>query len=157
MLVPEDAQTLRQAYSRSDAALFSVKIAGKGHHRRYHPTMETQVRLQSGFTPRDIIENVPGAVCCHRPDSGELLLANESIVRLFECDDLEDFMAYTGAVFAGIVHPDDRERVREELIAERENAGEKSREFDVFDFRIITTAGNVRHVADTAKGSFIDK
>jgi diguanylate cyclase (GGDEF)-like protein len=148
VLVPDDVATLREAYSKADAALFSVKITGKGHCRRYIPTMETQVRLQSGFTPRDFIEHVPGAVCCHRVGTGELLLANEGIVRLFECEGLGDFMAYTGSTFSGIVHPDDRERVRDELIAKRDTAAEDRREYDVFEFRIVTKTGRVRRVTD---------
>ena len=150
-VVPEDVSTLRLAYSKADAALFSVKVAGKGRHRRYDPTMETQMRLQSGFTPRDIIEHVPCAVCCHRPGTGELLLANEGTVRLFECDDLADFMTFTGASFAGIVYPKDRERVREELIAKRDAKADATGGFDVFDFRIVTKAGRVRRVADMGR------
>ena len=147
---PWDAETLQTAYSRADAALYSVKLSGKSGYRRYTPQMETQYRSQLGFTPRDIAENVPGAIVVHGiVDDGEILFANEELVRLFECDDLGDFMDWVHGSYKNVIHPDDQERVKSELIGQGalEYVGRK----DFVDFRILTKQGNVRHVANNGR------
>lgn len=144
---PDDATSLQNAYSHADAALYSVKLQGKCGFSRYAPQMDTQYRSQLGFTPRDIAENVPGSIVVHRPTGdGEILFANEELVRLFECDDLADFMSLTGGIYRGIIHPDDRERVQHEL--EDQEVHIEMGGKDHVNFRILTKRGNVRHVSN---------
>lgn len=146
---PDQVGDLRNAYSKADAALYAVKLAGKRGYRRYTPAMETHYRQQCGFTPRDIAESVPGCIVVHRPGDGEILFANDELVQLLECEDLLEFMKYTGGTFGGIVHPDDRTRVRDELAEQMtiDDVGGK----DYVDFRVLTKKGNVRHVADNGR------
>ena len=145
---------LKQAYSMADAALYAVKLGGKAGYLRYAPHMESQYRSQLGFTPRDIAENIPGAIVVHKPEAGEILFANEEAIALFECVDLEDFIAYTGGVFAGMVHPDDRERVSNEMA--RQISARKVGEKGFVDYRILTKGGDVRHVADNGRLVAVD-
>ena len=58
-------------------------------------------------------------------------------------------MEYTGGVFAGIVHPDDRQRVHDELKGQitLDEVGEKN----FADYRILTKRGNVRNVVDNGR------
>ncbi|MDO4798121.1 MAG: EAL domain-containing protein [Coriobacteriales bacterium] len=147
---PQDADSLQLAYSRADAALYSVKLSGKSGCQQYAPQMETQYRSQLGFTPRDIAESVPGAIVVHKSaGDGEILFANEELVRLFECDDLGDFMAYVKGSYKNVIHPDDRDRVKSELMQQRafDEVGRK----DFVDFRILTKRGNVRHVGNNGR------
>lgn len=141
---PSGACSLQDAYTKADAALYSVKLAGKSGSVRYQPKMEDQYRSQLGFAPRDIAENLPGSILVHRVGGeGEILYANDELVRLFACDDLTDFMSYTGGVFKGVVHPDDRERVLNKLGA---GCG-----CGVVDFRILAKNGNVCHVTNRCR------
>jgi hypothetical protein len=55
-----------ELYTLADAALYAVKLGGKGGCARYAPSMETQFRSQLGFTPHDIARNIPGGILVHR-------------------------------------------------------------------------------------------
>ena len=102
-----------------------------------------QIRIQ-------IAENVPGAILVHRAgDNGEILFVNDEMVELFECENLADFMEYTGGAFKGVPHPDDAVRVYEEATRQvgLDDVGAK----DYIDFRIITKTGKVKHVADNSR------
>ncbi|HAM16710.1 MAG TPA: hypothetical protein DCP91_12810 [Eggerthellaceae bacterium] len=148
--VPDDAGTLASAYTLADAALYSVKLAGKHGYRRYAPEIETQYRSQLGFTPRDIAENVPGAIIVHRAGGdGEILFANDELVEMFECDGLADFMELCGGSFRGMVHPDDAVHVYEASLRQLglDDVGGK----DFINYRIITKTGKVRNVADNGR------
>lgn len=142
---PSQADDFMAAYSKADKALYAVKLKGKSGHLTYSPDMERQYRSQLGFTPRDIAANVPGAiVVCRLSDNWEILFANDETLRLFECDDLTEFMRLTEGALASVVHPDDIRRVRQELGAQirQGNVGEK-----VFaNYRVLTKNKTVRHV-----------
>ena len=146
---PQIASGLGMAYTQADAVLYAVKLAGKCEYRVYTTEMQTQYRSQLGFTPRDIAENIPGAIVVHEPGDGRILFANDEVINLFECDDLSDFMEYTGGTFGGLVHPEDRDRVRDELGEQTslEDVGVK----DFVDYRIVTKRGNVRRVANNGR------
>ena len=153
---PDQASSLNDAYTKADAALYAVKLAGKSGFKRYSPDVESQYRSQLGFTPRDIAENIPAAILVHRAGGeGEILFANDEIVDMFECESLADFMDYTGGVFANIVHPDDASRVYEELVEQisLDDIGAKN----FANYRIITKKGNVRHVADNGRLIEVDE
>lgn len=142
---PSQADDFIAAYSKADKALYAVKLKGKSGYLTYSPDMERQYRSQLGFTPRDIAANVPGAiVVCRLLDDWEILFANDETLRLFECDDLTEFMRLTEGAFASVVHPDDARRVRQELGAQirQGNAGEKA----FVNYRVLTKNKTVRHV-----------
>ena len=147
---PGQASSLKEAYSMADAALYAVKLAGKAGCKRYDVDLTSQHRSQLGFTSRDIAENVPGAILVHRAgDDGEILFANDALIELFECDDLDDFMAFTGGTFAGLVHPDDDKRVYEELVRQVSLDDIGAKNFS--NYRIITKSGAVKHVAHNGR------
>lgn len=144
---PEQAHTLEGIYTRADNALYAVKLTGKSGYKKYSTDLKTQFRSQLGFTPRDIAENVPGAILVHKAGGdGEILFVNDEMVELFECDSLADFMEYTGGTFKGVPHPDDGVHVYEEAVRQvnLDDVGAK----DYIDFRIVTKTGKIKHVAD---------
>ena len=147
---PEQASCLKDIYSMAYAALYSMKLSGKSGCKKFAETMKSQYRMQLGFTPRDIAENVPGAVMVHRAGGdGDILFANDELVEIFECDGLADFMELTSGTFAGIVHPDDRARVREEMGSQLEPDEVGGKNFA--NYRIVTKNGVVKHVADSGR------
>ena len=107
-----------------------------------------------GFTPRDFIENVPGAVLIHRVGDGEILFANGNTVSLFGCDDFNDFLKYVGGTYAGVIHPDDHQRVRDEMA--EQNGLEGVDKTDYVSFRIITKQGDVRNVLQNGHGVMVE-
>lgn len=150
---PEQAQTLEGIYTRADNALYAVKLTGKSGCLKYAPDMKTRYRSQLGFTPRDIAENVPGAILVHKAGGdGQILFVNDAMIDLFECDNLADFMEYTGGVFKGVPHPDDSVHVYEEAVRQvnLDDVGAKN----YIDFRIVAKAGKVKHVV--ANGHLVE-
>ena len=53
----------------------------------------------------DFINNMPGGAFVYRAgENNEIIYVNQEMIRLLECDDFDDFMAYTGGTFEGIVN-----------------------------------------------------
>lgn len=148
---PEQADSLRSVYTKADAALYAVKISEKPGWRCYDPAMEVKVRSQTGFSPRDILENMPGGILVHRPGDDEVLLVNDELASLFECEDTKDFMAYTGGHFGGVAHPEDRELAQSHLFAQSRLESMRVGQKDYVEFRILTKWGHMRRIANTGR------
>lgn len=147
---PSQADDLMEAYVKADKALYAVKLEGKSGCLAYSPDMERQYRSQLGFTPRDIAANVPGAIIvCRYSGDWEILFANDETLRLFECEDLEDFMTFTDGVFANVMHPDDVARVHDELVTQIQSNGAGENAFA--RCRILTKRNEVRHVLGSGR------
>ena len=76
-------------------------------------------------------------------DSEELVYANKAVCDIFGCDSLEDFKAYTGSVFRGMIHPHDYQSVLDSI---RKQLYEDRSEHDFVEFRIIRKNGEIRWV-----------
>jgi len=153
---PSQATDLLDAYSKADAALYAVKLAGKSGVARYSSKLDPKYRSQLGFTARDIAENIPGAIVVYRAtDESEILFANDELVALIGCDDYTDFMSFTGGTFAGIVHPDDRGLVLEGNARQAHPAGAIGR--GIVEYRIATKSGGAKPIADISRLTEIAK
>ncbi|WP_270381139.1 PAS domain-containing protein [Mitsuokella multacida] len=136
----------------SDTALYTVKLHGKNGCCRYASGMTATRRVQMGFSLRDVVFNLPASILIYDAEDEDILFANEELISLFECDDLDDFLHYTKHSFRGIVHPDDYERVNTSIwqqIYACTNRHDK--ENDAVNYRIITKRGRVRWVIDRGR------
>lgn len=136
----------------ADTALYTVKLRGKNGCCRYTPGMTATRRVQMGFSLRDVVFNLPASILIYDAEGEDILFANEELISLFECDDLDDFLHYTKHSFRGIVHPDDYERVNTSIwqqIYVCTNRHDK--ENDAVNYRIITKRGRVRWVIDRGR------
>ena len=75
----------------------------------------------------------------------EIRYADENVIALFGCDDIEDFRAHTGNSFRGMVHPEDLDKVESNILAQTFNSGKRH---DYVRYRIITKQGTVRYMED---------
>lgn len=75
----------------------------------------------------------------------EICYADENVIKLFGCDNIEDFRAHTGNSFKGMVHPEDLDKVESNILAQTFNSGKRH---DYVRYRIITKQGNVRYMED---------
>jgi diguanylate cyclase (GGDEF) domain len=75
----------------------------------------------------------------------KILFADENIIKLYGCETYEEFLDYTGNSFSGMVHPDDLNRIENQIQAQT-MYGEKRH--DYVRYRIITKQGNVRYIED---------
>ena len=92
-------------------------------------------------------ERLPGGFFVYRADdSQELLYANRALLRIFDCDTLEDFKALTGYTFRGLVHPDDFDEVQRSIDAQISDS--RNDNMDYVEYRVIRKDGGVRWVDD---------
>lgn len=137
----------------ADTALYMVKLRGKNGCCRYAQGMAATRRVQMGFSLRDVVFNLPASILIYDAESEEILFANQELISLFECDDLDDLLAYTKRRFRGIVHPDDYEQVDtsiwQQVYACNLNKREKAN--DAVNYRIVTKHGRVRWVIDRGR------
>jgi PAS domain S-box-containing protein len=89
---------------------------------------------------------MPGGFFIYQANEDEkLLYANKAVCDIFGCDDLDDFKAFTGFTFRGMVHPDDYERVSSSITHQVEAS---QSDLDFVEYRIIRKDGKVRWLDD---------
>ena len=92
------------------------------------------------------LSKVPGGFFTYKADeSEELLSVDQSVVNMFGCKTEEEFRAYVGNTFIGMVHPDDRERIEREIWSQIEGNEWK---LDYIKYRIVRKDGIVRFMSD---------
>ena len=90
--------------------------------------------------------HMPGGFFLYKADENEeLLYANKAVCDIFGCDSLEEFKALTGFTFHGMIHPEDYERVANEI---RQQTLDDRYEVDHVEYRIIRKDGTVRWIDD---------
>lgn len=92
-------------------------------------------------------ELMPGGVFLYRADDAqELIYANQATLRIFGCEDLEEFKALTGNSFRGLVHPDDFDEIQSSIDAQIADADNGSTDF--VEYRIVRRDGEIRWISD---------
>ncbi len=121
----DDVQKLREY---ADAALYAVKMSDKNGYQFYYDGMEDRNRTQLGFKIGDIVTGLPGAIIVYKFNTnGKIVFANDDVLNLLGCDDMQDFMKFSHEKIYHIVHPDDRARVRRAVFQQyRKQLREKS-------------------------------
>ncbi|MBO6108481.1 MAG: sensor domain-containing diguanylate cyclase [Eubacterium sp.] len=112
-----------------DTAIYDgVSIRGEGMNAEYYPV------------------GTPGGFFIYEADGDErILFADENIIRMYDCEDMEDFREFTGNTFTGMVYKDDLHKIENEITAQT-MFGEKRH--DYVRYRIQTKTGEVRYVED---------
>ena len=93
-----------------------------------------------------ITAGMPGGFFIYHADGEErLTYANQALIRMYGCGSLEEFQAYTGYTFPGMVHPEDLNEV-EESVRRQIDAGEN--DLDYVEYRIVRKDGAIRWIED---------
>ncbi len=101
---------------------------------------------QTAFCMRTIIDKMPGGFFIYRADHDEkIIYANEAMLRIFNCNTMEEFNALTGNSFRGIVHPDDLDEVEESI---KQQIRDSKYDLDYVEYRIIQKGGGIRWIED---------
>lgn len=134
----------------ADIALYEVKLRGKHGCLPYRASyrVSDSKRSQLGFKLNDISNNLPGAFFIYKADKSDeqILYANNEMLRLAGCDDLEDFFEFSGKHFNGLVHPDDFKGV-EKRIWEQISIND-NKVNDYVRYRMATKSGEYKNVLD---------
>ena len=105
--------------------------------------------LAAGF--QQFIDAMPGGFFVYRAGDGVILYTNRALLKILNCQTMEEFRTYTGNTFSGLVHPDDLEEVERSIqnqIAQNEDAQ------DYVEYRVIPKDGGVRWIEDY--GHYVD-
>lgn len=95
---------------------------------------------------KELGRHMPGGFFIYKAEGDEeLIYANDATVRLFGCDDPEDFKKYTGNTFKGMLHPDDYAAVSKSV---NDQIRMSSENIDHVIYRIIRKDGTVRWIDD---------
>ncbi len=152
---PAQASIVRDLMHDADDALYVVKVEGGNSAIKFDNSIRinSQNRYQLAFNLKNIATNIPGAILVYNyGEKEEILYVNDELIRMFECDNFDDFMAYTGGTFKGIVHPDDYERISKSIEKQTEEGESGYR--DYINFRIITKNGKEKNILDN--GHLVD-
>lgn len=102
--------------------------------------------IQIAYYLMKFTDEMPGGFFIYRADeSRNLIYANKAMIRLFNCDSMEEFQELTGNSFRGIVHPDDYEAVEQSIKEQIENS---CYDLDYVEYRIIQKGGEIRWIDD---------
>ena len=114
---PANAEKVSDILRYADIALYEVKLQGKHGALAYRPDFHNSKRTQLGFALSDISDNLPGAFFIYRADKEDerILYANQEMLELTGCTDLDDFMHFTKRQFRNLVHPEDLAQVEESI------------------------------------------
>ncbi len=150
---PAQADDMSLLLTLADSALYAVKTEGKHGYRQYSSEIKVTKRLQLAFNLKNVARNLPGAILVYRAEGDKrILYANDELIKMFECNNLEDFMDYTKGTFDGIVHPDDIETVDGAIWDQINNNSYDGK--DYVDYKIRTKSGKIKEVIDV--GRFVE-
>ena len=93
------------------------------------------------------LEHVPGGFLIYRADNQdeEILYANKTLIRMFDCDTYEEFLEHVHGSFKGIVSPEDLDVIEKEIDVQIQSG------FDSFDhiyYHINTKSGDIKYIED---------
>ena len=148
-MFPDDSREFSQLCRRAEIALDHSRSAEEKRFYRFSKEMLKEAkRGHTGFNMMDIADNIPGAILVYRAEGEEeIIYANKETVRLFDCEDFEDFMKWVHGRWEGFVYGEDYERIQQE-IHEQQSREHNVNNLDYIHFRIITKNGVMREIED---------
>jgi PAS domain S-box-containing protein len=94
----------------------------------------------------EIGRHMPGGFFIYKAEQPEeLLYANQAVIDIYRCDDLDDFKRLTGFTFKGMLHPDDYRSISESIAEQIRGSDDHN---DYAEYRIVCKDGAVRWVDD---------
>lgn len=110
------------------------------------PTIEEMLKKREERYKKSGISNARGGFLRYIADGSQRLLrVSKSVANIFGCETVEEFREYTGNSFKGVIHPDDRERIENEIAKQIKSS---DWHMDYIEYRILRKDGEVRYVYD---------
>ena len=105
-----------------------------------------ELNEQTLHVVQEIGRHMPGGFFIYKAEEPmELLYANQAVIDIYGCDDLDDFKRLTGFAFEGMLHPDDYCSISKSIEEQVRGSEDKN---DYVEYRIIRKDGVVRWVDD---------
>ena len=150
---PKQAGTREDLLRHADAVLYEVKLRGKNGCMLYENGLN-EIRTQLGFALKDVSAHLPGAFLIYKadPNDDELLFANNEMIKLAGCNDMEEFFAYTGRSFRKLIKESEQKDI-EESIWSQINADDADSN-DYVSFTLVRKDGS--HIKVFDHGRIVD-
>ena len=137
---PLQAKDYRELCRKADAALYVAKSHGKGEAVCYRDGMGEAARLEMGFNLKDIANNIPGGMLIYKNnEKGDILFANEELIKMFGCESFADFLSTYKGSFNNLIDEEDREAI---LISIQNQIKNSSTNSDAVNYRILKKDGS---------------
>ncbi len=93
-----------------------------------------------------LMDEMPGGFLIYYADRGEeIVYANRGLLRIFQCDSMEEFREHTNNSFRGLVHPEDLDEVEASIYRQIEAS---QFDLDYVEYRIRRRDGEIRWIED---------
>lgn len=113
---PEQATTMRDLFSKADAALYAVKLTGKNGFGKFTHEAEVQARFQLGFSAHDLLESVPFPLLVSRAEGqGEILFVSIDLAHQLGYAGRHELMQAARGSLKNLMLVEDRQRVQDSL------------------------------------------
>ena len=141
----EHAKDLDQNIAVADKRMYQDKsryYENKLRERRYRTRIDTEEAL---LKVEEVAELLPGGFFVYHADGDEqLITCNQELLKIYRCQNEEEFAELTGNSFKGMVHPEDLKIVECDI----SNQIQQEKDIDRVQYRIICKDGTVKKVLD---------
>lgn len=102
--------------------------------------------IKTAYEVRDFMDEMPGGfLIYHADENEEIIYVNKALLRIFGCEDVNEFKELTGNSFSGLVHPEDLEDVQKSI---NKQISLSQYDLDYVEYRIIRKDGEIRWIED---------
>lgn len=105
--------------------------------------------LPNIWTAQEMIkfmDEMPGGfLIYHADEKEEIIYANKALLRIFQCDTLQEFREFTGNSFKGIVYSEDLDAVE---LSIQEQVASSQYDLDYVEYRIVRKDGTICWIED---------
>lgn len=92
------------------------------------------------------MDEMPGGFLIYHADNDEqIIYANNALLRIFQCNTLEEFRELTGNSFKGLVYHEDLNEVEQSI---KEQISNSQYDLDYVEYRIVRKDGAIRWIED---------
>ncbi|MBQ9609901.1 MAG: diguanylate cyclase [Lachnospiraceae bacterium] len=148
-IYPDDGRDFDELMKRADDALYKAKYDGKARCCFYKKNMAMPVREQFMFDLDEFSRGLPGGFFVYEASGDEqILYVGDSLVKMYNCRNIDEFRNHVGNSFKGMIHPDDLERAEKEIYEQQFNTPQNVNRMDYVRYRIICKDGEIKTVDD---------
>ena len=102
--------------------------------------------LHAAYCLINLMDEMPGGFFIYRADPAEqIVYANKAVLRIFQCDNMEEFQILTGNSFKGLVYTEDLDAVEQSI---KEQISASKYDLDYVEYRIVRKDGTIRWIED---------
>jgi len=96
-----------------------------------------------------VLEQLSKALPCgffayHADQDENLIVYNDEVIKLFDCDNAEEFANLTKSSFKGMVHPEDKAKIDGDISKQISS----NNDLDYVEYRIVCKGGTIKKVRD---------